>query len=56
MNVFCGWWKTAKDHEGILLVLARDPAGNVSDEYLVDDSTEQLTMPFSGFHHSYRVL
>ena len=46
MKVLIQWWATVKDHEGINQILGRDPAGNVSDGYLVDDSAEQLTMPF----------
>jgi hypothetical protein len=42
MKVLSEWWKTVKDHEGMLQILGRDPAGNVSEElgYLVDDSPE----------------
>jgi hypothetical protein len=43
MKVLCQWWKSVKDHEAIQKSLGRDPAGNVSDECLVGDSTEQLT-------------
>jgi hypothetical protein len=42
MKLISEWWKTIKDHEGILQTLSRDPAGNVSDGYLVKDSAEQL--------------
>jgi hypothetical protein len=45
MEVLVEWWATIKDHEGLLQVLGRDPAGNVSDGYLVGDSSEQLTTP-----------
>jgi hypothetical protein len=45
MNVLCQWWTTVKNHEGILQVLGRDPAGNVSDGFLAGDSAEQLTTP-----------
>jgi hypothetical protein len=31
MKVLDQWWATIKDHEGILQILGRDPAGNVSD-------------------------
>jgi hypothetical protein len=40
------WWKTVKDHEGMLQTLGRDPAGNVSDEYNVGDSADELTTSF----------
>jgi FAD/FMN-containing dehydrogenase len=46
MKVLSEWWKTVKDHEGMLQILSRDPAGNVSEGYFNDDSTEQLTIPF----------
>ena len=46
MKVLSEWWKTVKDHEGMLQILSRDPAGNVSEGYFIDDSTEQLTIPF----------
>ena len=36
MEVLCQWWTTVKDHEGILQVLGRDPAGNVSDGGLME--------------------
>jgi hypothetical protein len=39
MKVLSEWWKTVKDHEGMLQVLGSDPAGNVSEGYLVDDRT-----------------
>jgi hypothetical protein len=42
MKVLCEWWKTIKDHEGMLQLLGRDPAGNVSERYPVND-TKQLT-------------
>ena len=45
MRVLSEWWKNIKDHEGMLQILGRDRAGNVSEGYLVDDSTERLTMP-----------
>ena len=45
MKVISEWWKTIKDHEGIFQTLCRDPAGNVSDGYLVKDSVEQLKTP-----------
>jgi hypothetical protein len=56
MKVISEWWKTIKDHEGILQILGRDPAGNVSEGYLVVASIEQLTMPFAGLHHAFHVL
>jgi len=37
MKVLCEWWKTIKDHEGMLQLLGRDPAGNVSEGYPVND-------------------
>ena len=40
MKVLGEWWETVKDHEGILQTLGRDPAGNVSDGYLIKDSAE----------------
>jgi hypothetical protein len=46
MKVISEWWETIKDHEGVVQVLGRDPAGNVSKGYLVYDSTEQLTNAF----------
>ena len=46
MKVLSEWWKTIKDHEGILQTLSRDPAGNVSDGYPVKDGAEQLKTPF----------
>jgi len=55
-KVLSEWWKTVKDHEGMLQALGRDPAGNVSEGYLVDDSTEQLKMAFTGLHHTFHVL
>jgi hypothetical protein len=55
MKVISEWWKTVKDHEGLLQVVGRDPAGNVSEGYLADDST-QLTMPFSELQHAFPVL
>jgi hypothetical protein len=45
MKVLSEWWKTIKDHEGIFQTLCRDPAGNVSDGYLIKDSAEQLKTP-----------
>jgi hypothetical protein len=42
MKVQIEWWKTVKDHEGMLQILSQDQAGNVSERYLVDDTTEQL--------------
>jgi hypothetical protein len=56
MEVLSDWWKTIKDHEGMLQILGRDPAGNVSEGCLVYDSTEQLTVPFSGLYHAFLVL
>ncbi len=56
MKVLNEWWKTIKDHEGMLQILGRDPAGNVSEGYLVYDSSEQLTVPFSGLRHAFLVL
>jgi hypothetical protein len=43
MEVLCQWWTTVKDHEGMLQVLGRDPAGNVSDGGLVGDSAGLTT-------------
>ena len=54
MKVLTEWWKTIKDHEGMSQILGRDPSGNVSKGYLVDDST--LTVPSAGFHPAFRVL
>jgi len=56
MQVLSEWWKTVKDHEGMLQVLGRDPAGNVSEGYLVDDTTEQLIMALTGLYHAFHVL
>jgi hypothetical protein len=56
MEVLGEWWKTIKDHEGMLQILGRDAAGNVSEGYLINDSTEQLIMPFAGLHHAFLVL
>jgi hypothetical protein len=42
MKVLVEWWATIKDHEGMLQVVGRDPAGNVSG--VVYDGTEQLIM------------
>ncbi len=55
-RVLCEWWKTIKDNEGLLQIFGRDPAGNVSDGYLVDDSAEKLTMPSAGLHFPFHVL
>jgi hypothetical protein len=56
MDVLCEWWTTAKEHEGILQFLDRDPAaGNVSNGCLVGDSAEQLTTPCAGLHYAYLV-
>ncbi len=44
MKVLCEWWKTIKDHEGMLQLLGRDPADNVSEGYPINDSAKQLTM------------
>jgi hypothetical protein len=47
MKVISEWWKTIKDHEGLLQTLCRDSASHVSDKYdLVKDSAEQLKTPF----------
>jgi hypothetical protein len=43
MEVLSEWWKTIKDHEGMLQILGRDPAGNVSKGYFVDDSRVTTT-------------
>jgi len=56
MKVLNEWWKTVKDHEGMLQVLGQDPAGNVSEEYLVGDSAEQIIIPFAGLQHAFHVL
>jgi FAD/FMN-containing dehydrogenase len=40
MKVLSEWWETIKDHEGILQTVCRDPAGNVSDWYLVKNRAE----------------
>ena len=45
VKVLSEWWKNVKDHEGMLQILSRDPAGNVSEGYLGDDNSEELTMP-----------
>lgn len=37
MKVLSEWWKTVKDNEGMLQILGRDPAGNVSEGSLVKD-------------------
>ena len=46
MKVISEWWETIKDHEGMLQILGRDSAGQVSEGNLVDDSTEQPTILF----------
>jgi hypothetical protein len=56
MEVLGEWWKTIKDHEGMLQILGRDAAGNVSEGYLINDRTEQLIMTFAGLHHAFLVL
>jgi len=38
MTLLRQWWVTVKDNEGILQILGRDPAGNVSDARPVADS------------------
>jgi hypothetical protein len=45
VKVLSEWWKNVKDHEGMLQIFSRDPAGNVSEGYLGDNSSEELTMP-----------
>jgi hypothetical protein len=45
MEVLSQWWATVKDHKAMLQMLGKDPAGNVSDGYLVGNSTKQLTIP-----------
>lgn len=39
------WWESAKDQEGILQILGRDPTGRVSDtsRFLSGTTAEQLT-------------
>jgi hypothetical protein len=54
MKVLIEWWPTAKDHEGILQVVGRDPAGNVSDKYFVGDSVAHNA--FTGLHYAFIVL
>ena len=45
MKVISEWWESIKDHEGMLQILgSRDQSGKVRKGYLVDDSTEQLTL------------
>jgi len=56
MKVLSEWWKAVKDNEGMLQILGRGPAGNVSEGYLIDDSTEQLIMPFAGLYHAFHIL
>jgi FAD/FMN-containing dehydrogenase len=56
MKVLSEWWNTITDHEGILQTLFRDPAGSVSDGYLVNNSAEQLKNAFAGLHHAFHVL
>jgi hypothetical protein len=56
MKVLIEWHKTIKDHEAILQLLGRDPAGNVSEGYLAEDSTGHLTMFFAGLHYAFLVL
>lgn len=45
MKELSDWWRTVKNHEGMLQIFGRDPAGKVSDGYLVLDRIEQLTTP-----------
>lgn len=49
MKVLIQWWATVNDHEGILQFLGRDPAGNVSDGYLIANSAKQLTILLQDF-------
>ena len=56
MKVLGEWWEAIKDHEGILQILGRDPAGTVSERFPVHDSTKQLTTPFQGLHQAFNVL
>jgi hypothetical protein len=56
MKVLIEWWATIKDHEGILQVVGRDPAGSVSGGYLVCDGTEKLINVFSGLHYTSVIL
>jgi hypothetical protein len=56
LKLLSEWYKTIKDQEGMLQIFGRDPAGNVSEGYFVDDSTEQPLMPFAGLHHTFRFL
>jgi hypothetical protein len=56
MKIINEWWKTIKDHEGMFQILGKDPAGNVSERCILDDSTEQLTIPLIGLHHTFHVL
>ena len=49
MKVLIQWWATVNDHEGILQFLGRDPAGYVSDGYLIANSAKQLTILLQDF-------
>src|SRR6266436_4658916 len=56
MKVLSEWLKMIKDNEGMLQILGRDPSGNVSVGYLIDNSAEQLTISFPGLYHAFVIL